>query len=646
LRGSEVVLDALLGRPSGLTTPPLPQKLERTDQKLETTEREIALQKAIEANDIDQIHSLLNDGLNVDSARTWWGDRLLEYTFFENRVCYDIMLPYSRDSDHLWTVWGIISAATTSENLEVYFDGKIEDREEHNEYDIEPDDVLKRSIELAIAYNRIHEFQTLLSLEWVRERLYLEKLLLEAADSQNLDAMIELATYGTDLTILDEINSQQMDELLTDVLHDRLQTGRLQKLLNIGWRQPEDLFCRILELLAESEIPFDALEKVQFLIDHGLNLNSAISPSGYLRPIGPSDCCTPLQLAVRCASLKVVRYLVDVGADINYNHEYCSHTTLGVAVRAVVPETVRFLVQSGANLNDFGDDQETTLVELAVGYEKYYKDGPEVFKILLEMGADINGPTHRKPGASWNTTLTKAILNSKEHEIIYLALDYRADIHQMGGGNGARTPLQAAAEKGEIKIVKELLKRGAYVNAPAAPDHGRTALQAACEGGKVSEDVISLLLAEGADVSAPSAPGYGRTALQALCSSENPSSELMTLLIDRGADINAPAASRGGLTALQGAALMGNIKIAILLMDRGADVNAPPSSQDGRMALDGAAEYGRLDTVHLLLTSGAKCMVPGASGYDSAVEFAEENGHFAIADILRSYNPQPQGRAF
>ncbi|KAH8592586.1 ankyrin repeat-containing domain protein [Bisporella sp. PMI_857] len=216
----------------------------------------------------------------------------------------------------------------------------------------------------------------------------------------------------------------------------------------------------------------------------------------------------------------------------------------------------------------------------------------------------------------------------------------------MGGGTGALTPLQAAAQKSEINIARELLRRGACINAPAAPDHGRTALQAACEGGRRSEEMISLLLEEGADFLAPPAPRYGRTALQALCCSENPSSELVAFLIDRGADINAPAADCGGLTALQGAALVGNIKIAVLLMEKGANVNALPSRQEGRMALDGAAEYGRLDTVQLLLTLGATCTVPGGSGYDSAVNFAEDNGHFAIVDMLRSRNKQSEGELF
>jgi hypothetical protein len=50
-------------------------------------------------------------------------------------------------------------------------------------------------------------------------------------------------------------------------------------------------------------------------------------------------------------------------------------------------------VQSGVDLDEFSNDQETILLELAVGYEKYEERGPEVFKLLQESGADINGPS-------------------------------------------------------------------------------------------------------------------------------------------------------------------------------------------------------------------------------------------------------------
>jgi ankyrin repeat protein len=55
------------------------------------------------------------------------------------------------------------------------------------------------------------------------------------------------------------------------------------------------------------------------------------------------------------------------------------------------------------------------------------------------------------------------------------------------------------------------------------------------------------------------------------------------------------------------------------------------------MALDGPAEHGRIDIVQLLLNFQAACMTPGLTGYDSAISFADENEHIAVADLLRSH---------
>lgn len=104
---------------------------------------------------------------------------------------------------------------------------------------------------------------------------------------------------------------------------------------------------------------------------------------------------------------------------------------------------------------------------------------------------------------------------------------------------------------------------------------------------------------------------------------------------DKGADINAMPAVEGGITALQGAAISGNIVLAKLLLSQGANVNAAPSFSEGRYAIEGAAEHGRLDMVQLLLNPGAMGNVSRGTGFKYAIELAEENGHFPIANMLK-----------
>jgi ankyrin repeat protein len=75
--------------------------------------------------------------------------------------------------------------------------------------------------------------------------------------------------------------------------------------------------------------------------------------------------------------------------------------------------------------------------------------------------------------------------------------------------------------------------------------------------------------------------------------------------------------------------------LAKLLLDKGADANVAPSLVEGRYAIEGAAEHGRLDMVQLLLNAGAEGNVIRGTGFQYAIELAEENKHFAVANLLK-----------
>ncbi|KAK0715449.1 ankyrin repeat-containing domain protein [Lasiosphaeris hirsuta] len=265
-------------------------------------------------------------------------------------------------------------------------------------------------------------------------------------------------------------------------------------------------------------------------------------------------------------------------------------------------EMVKLLVGAGATFNQPGQSRKTIL-ELCASESTLTGPRSRMFRFLLEKGADINNRWATPGDRRENSALTCIIENLGDDELAQLALDAGALVNDWGRSSwGGLTPIQAAAGRGHIRLVRMLLERGADINAPAAFK-------------------------------------YGRTALQAACSRVEPDMDLIKLLIDQGADVNAKAGQRYGLTALQGAAIQGHIKLVLFLIDLGADVNAPPAHKHGRTALDGAAENGRLDMVQVLLNAGAKCSVGGRSGYDSAVEFAQGEGHWAVAELLADSKP-------
>ncbi|CAG8959566.1 hypothetical protein HYFRA_00001467 [Hymenoscyphus fraxineus] len=154
-----------------------------------------------------------------------------------------------------------------------------------------------------------------------------------------------------------------------------------------------------------------------------------------------------------------------------------------------------------------------------------------------------------------------------------------------------------------MESLKYILQIGANVN--DAPFSSLEYLNSFQYAATLDTEVFSLLLHYEPDINAP-APDYR----------------------ERGADINAAPASSHGITALQGAAIMGYMKVALILLEKGADPNAAGAEEGGRTALEGAAEQGHLDMVQLLLNAGAR---PS----ESAAYLAEEEEHFAIADLIR-----------
>ncbi|CAG9942059.1 unnamed protein product [Clonostachys rosea f. rosea IK726] len=194
-------------------------------------------------------------------------------------------------------------------------------------------------------------------------------------------------------------------------------------------------------------------------------------------------------------------------------------------------------------------------------------------------------------------------------EIIRISIDINA--YSQDASYDRSTPIQAAASVGNYPLVVQLFEIGADVNSPPRGKYGRTPLQAICEWNPLSEE------------------------------DKSRQQDIVNFLIEKGANVNA-APAHYGVTAIMASAGHGNIELATVLLAHGADPNIYPWQVTSvpYAALDLA--HGSCDMTKLLLNAGALSSHRGTTGYEGALWLAEDEGHNAVADIIRDHMLQKE----
>lgn len=219
----------------------------------------------------------------------------------------------------------------------------------------------------------------------------------------------------------------------------------------------------------------------------------------------------------------------------------------------------------------------------------------ELFEYLFRQGAEVS------PGSPLAALIREGGGEELVRDVLYSGSDLNAYWVQ---SVRERTPLQQAAYNGDETLVRLFLQEGANINSPARGEIGFTALQGICLWRPAIEEEHQRKI------------------------------RICHLLTNQGADVNATPAG-WMYTALGGTAIAGDLELAAFLLREGADINATGSR--GTTALDEAAGYGRIDMVKFLLNANALSSVRGATGYDGAIDMAENCGNPAIGDLIREH---------
>jgi quinoprotein dehydrogenase-associated probable ABC transporter substrate-binding protein len=183
--------------------------------------------------------------------------------------------------------------------------------------------------------------------------------------------------------------------------------------------------------------------------------------------------------------LKRIKYLVEKKhADVNAP-DLQGETPLDNAIRKASLALVTYLVEHGADVNGKDHDGWTPVMTAA------WLDDAGIIHYLVAHKADVNGK-----GAGGLTPLAIASQNGKDVAAVALIEDH-ADANQTVGAGGY-TPLMLAVAGRSMPTAKALVDHGANVN--AKNEGGITALMIAAAADQAA--LVSLLVKAGADVSA------------------------------------------------------------------------------------------------------------------------------------------------
>lgn len=429
------------------------------------------------------------------------------------------------------------------------------------------------------------------------------------------------------------------------------------------------VFPNYLLLIGAANMGEDDL--VRFALQQGFKVD------GQPEPNSP----TALMRAAANGYTKVVRTLIDAGADVNktrgnndarnalyyaslYGHADTVKTLLNagatVETKSVLStaaekgyvDTLTLLLNSkSAEKIDLQDNPSVIassfdpysyidlsysdeVRKLASGFSQYAEENFSAIYINKETLI----PVERKPlevaklmlKVGENPNLkdergnTPLILASYEgnSDLVALLLEHKADVNSVGFQG--QTPLMAASYKGNVNIVRTLLTNGANCN--IQDKNGYTALMYAGKSGSL--DVVKELLNAHADVNQKNTAGENALSIAL---SEN-KEQIIELLVENKATISPKSKVLNGL--FRKALENNNLETVKTAIKMGVDVNQRYYDLDNETPLIVAAKKGYVGIMKELLAAGAKKNATNKFDCTALIEAVQEEQVEAVKLLL------------
>ncbi|KAL7802906.1 ankyrin repeat-containing domain protein [Trichoderma afarasin] len=339
---------------------------------------------------------------------------------------------------------------------------------------------------------------------------------------------------------------------------------------------------------------------VKQLLEKGADVN-AVDQNGY----------SPLISASESGHFEVAKLLIEHGATINVRDSKGA-TPLFKAAASGFVELVQLLIDKGADIEARGNSNKTPLLAAAsTGYA-------DVVRLLLNHGAQIEAKTER------DSTALLLASNKGHTDVVQLLLDRGADV-EAESKERKSMPLMVASARGYTDNDRPLLDNSVDMEAKSK-EWELTSLMVASAKGYT--DIVRLLLDKGANAEAKSKE---RQNTPLMVAAGKGYTDIVRLLLDRGADMEAK--SRSGVTALVAAFKREKKDVIKLLIDRGAQVDI--CDDDGKTMLIRAWAGGDTEIVRQLLAIGKINLYARDREGRTALQWATEYGHEAIAQLLR-----------